>query len=224
MGIVTRVDADIQHYFQVILEQDHVEEGDIQRLLDAYREKFEVDFVYVGEVLVDRKGLFFTHVSASCPRYNLLGRSHAFREDWESAAAYDVEGLSREIFERAKPIVFSEPQVDVTWDETFPEPRNLHALLAEAVGEGVVLLLGLPEIGDIVKQQTPQLAGYQVLQLLPRPVKHYPLQRSNFTFYVNRHLAPSYLSITKIFQMVYCKPRRLPIVLLYRIKNRQQGG
>ena len=43
---------------------------------------------------------------------------------------YDVEGLSREIFERAKPIVFSEPQVDVTWDETFPEPRNLHALLA----------------------------------------------------------------------------------------------
>ena len=46
MGIVTRVDADIQHYFQVILEQDHVEEGDIQRLLDAYREKFEVDFVY----------------------------------------------------------------------------------------------------------------------------------------------------------------------------------
>ena len=33
---------------------------------------------------------------------------------------YDVEGLSREIFERAKPIVFSEPQVDVTWDETFP--------------------------------------------------------------------------------------------------------
>ncbi len=96
MGIVTRVDADIQHYFQVILEQDHVEEGDIQRLLDAYREKFEVDFVYVGEVLVDRKGLFFTHVSASCPRYNLLGRSHAFREDWESAAAYDAEGLSEE--------------------------------------------------------------------------------------------------------------------------------
>ena len=43
---------------------------------------------------------------------------------------YDVEGLSREIFERAKPIVFSEPQVDVTWDETFPEPRSLHALLA----------------------------------------------------------------------------------------------
>ena len=42
------MDADIQHYFQVILEQDHVEEGDIQRLLDAYREKFEVDFVYVG--------------------------------------------------------------------------------------------------------------------------------------------------------------------------------
>ena len=43
---------------------------------------------------------------------------------------YDVEGLSREIFERAKPIVFSEPQVDVTWDEIFPEPRSLHALLA----------------------------------------------------------------------------------------------
>ena len=43
---------------------------------------------------------------------------------------YDVEGLAPEVYEKAKHIVFSEPQVDETWDETFPEPRDVHSLLA----------------------------------------------------------------------------------------------
>ena len=42
---------------------------------------------------------------------------------------YDVEGVDPAVYERAKHIVFSEPQVDVVWDECFPEPRNLHSLL-----------------------------------------------------------------------------------------------
>ena len=43
---------------------------------------------------------------------------------------YDVEGISPAVYEKAKHIVFSEPQVDEIWDETFPEPRSLHCLLA----------------------------------------------------------------------------------------------
>ena len=43
---------------------------------------------------------------------------------------YDVEGIEPAVYEKAKHIVFSEPQVDEVWDETFPEPRTLHSRLA----------------------------------------------------------------------------------------------
>ncbi len=43
---------------------------------------------------------------------------------------YDVENIAPEVYEKAKYTVFSERQADVTWDETFPEPRDLHSLLA----------------------------------------------------------------------------------------------
>ncbi len=43
---------------------------------------------------------------------------------------YDVENIAPQVYERAKGVVFSEPQVDITWDETFPEPRTYHSLLA----------------------------------------------------------------------------------------------
>ena len=43
---------------------------------------------------------------------------------------YDVEGIEPAVYERAKHIVFSEPQADVVWDERFPEPRTCHSLLA----------------------------------------------------------------------------------------------
>ena len=43
---------------------------------------------------------------------------------------YDVENITTEVYAAAKNTVFSEPQVDVTYDETFPEPRNIHTVLA----------------------------------------------------------------------------------------------
>ncbi len=43
---------------------------------------------------------------------------------------YDVENIDPKVYEQAKGTVFSEPQVDVTWDEAFPEPRDVHSLLA----------------------------------------------------------------------------------------------
>ena len=80
MEAATRVDENLYTYFEAVLCKDHVEKEDIQRLLDAYRVKLDVDFVYVGEILVDRRGIFFTHVSCSSQRYNLLGKVHTFRE------------------------------------------------------------------------------------------------------------------------------------------------
>ncbi len=43
---------------------------------------------------------------------------------------YDVEGISREVYEAAKTTVFSEPQVDVVFDEDFPMPLMAGAILA----------------------------------------------------------------------------------------------
>ncbi len=42
---------------------------------------------------------------------------------------YDVEGIDKDVFDRARGVVFSEPPVDVTYDETFPVPEGPHRLL-----------------------------------------------------------------------------------------------
>ncbi len=43
---------------------------------------------------------------------------------------YDVEHIDPAVYEAAKATVFSEPQVDVTYDETFPEPKSVHSRVA----------------------------------------------------------------------------------------------
>ena len=43
---------------------------------------------------------------------------------------YDVEGVGREVYERARETVFSEPQVDAAFDEEFPRPAGSYTLLA----------------------------------------------------------------------------------------------
>jgi len=43
---------------------------------------------------------------------------------------YDVEGVSRTVYEQAKAAVFSEPQVDSLWDEDFPGPQGDFRVLA----------------------------------------------------------------------------------------------
>ena len=43
---------------------------------------------------------------------------------------YDVEGLSGEDYAKAKNIVFSEPMVDICYDETFPASAGAHTVLA----------------------------------------------------------------------------------------------
>ena len=43
---------------------------------------------------------------------------------------YDADQIDPAVYEQAKGIVFSEPQVDVVYDETFPLPAQPHAILA----------------------------------------------------------------------------------------------
>ena len=43
---------------------------------------------------------------------------------------YDADQIAPAVYEQAKGIVFSEPQVDVVYDETFPVPAQPHAILA----------------------------------------------------------------------------------------------
>ncbi len=43
---------------------------------------------------------------------------------------YDVDNIDREVFDQARSVVFSEPQVDVVYDETFPMPEGQWTVLA----------------------------------------------------------------------------------------------
>ena len=43
---------------------------------------------------------------------------------------YDADQIDRAVYDRAKGIVFSEPQVDVICDEDFPRPDRPHSILA----------------------------------------------------------------------------------------------
>ena len=43
---------------------------------------------------------------------------------------YDVENIDPEVYAAAKGTVFSEPQVDVIYDEIFPQPRTCNSMLA----------------------------------------------------------------------------------------------
>ncbi len=66
---------------------------------------------------------------------NLLGDLRSFLgiqslEGVRILNRYDVENIDPAVYAAAKGTVFSEPQVDVTYDETFPEPRTCHSRLA----------------------------------------------------------------------------------------------
>ena len=43
---------------------------------------------------------------------------------------YDADQIDAAVYEQAKGIVFSEPQVDVVYEETFPLPEGPHSLVA----------------------------------------------------------------------------------------------
>ena len=63
---------------------------------------------------------------------------------------------------------------------------NPDTMRPEQIRESVMLLLRNSQIRNIIEEQMPQRIRRQLLDLPSRPVKHHFLQRSYFTFYVNR--------------------------------------
>ena len=43
---------------------------------------------------------------------------------------YDADHIDPAVYQAAKTVVFSEPQVDDIWDETYPAPDTVHSVLA----------------------------------------------------------------------------------------------
>ncbi len=100
----TRIDEDLQHYCLAIQGKDQIREKDIRDLLEAYRIKYDVDIVYIGETLPDHRGILFTHMSFSKPQYNFLGKTHFFPAGKDlSAGLYDKNGLCMESLESLGP-------------------------------------------------------------------------------------------------------------------------
>ena len=93
MAVPTRVDQDLQDYYLALQNKDYIEEEDIWRLMDAYRVKFGVDLVYIAEVLLERKGVVFTHVNFSQEKYNLLGQVRHYSMEESSADGMKSDGL-----------------------------------------------------------------------------------------------------------------------------------
>ena len=93
MAVPTRVDQDLQDYYLALQNKDYIEEEDIWRLMDAYRVKFGVDLVYIAEVLLERKGVVFTHVNFSQEKYNLLGQVRHYSMEESSADGMKGDSL-----------------------------------------------------------------------------------------------------------------------------------
>ena len=54
---------------------------------------------------------------------------------------YDADQISQDVYDQAKSIVFSEPQVDTVYDETFPVPGHPHLSLIHISALGSALLI-----------------------------------------------------------------------------------
>ena len=71
------------------------------------------------------------------------------------------------------------------------EVDHLDAVVAQRLGEGIVLLLRAAQIGDVVKQQALQRVRNELLQLRTGAVQQDALQRHDLAFDLNGHANPS---------------------------------
>ncbi len=72
MTVLTRTEEALSEYYLAIQSKDYIDNKDIQRLLDTYRQAFDAEAVYIAEVQADRKSLLYTHGSFSETARNFL--------------------------------------------------------------------------------------------------------------------------------------------------------
>ncbi len=98
---------------------------------------------------------------------------------------YDAEGISREVFQAARTTVFSEPQVDMVYDEHFPMPLLNGAMLtveplpgqfdqrADSAAQGIQMMAGVEKPlvanarvylleGDLSEEDMARIKGYLI--------------------------------------------------------------
>lgn len=94
--MTTRVDDDIQKYLDAMLTKEHVSEKDINSLLNAYREKFDLDLVYVCETLEEQSGILIMYNSYSKDLYNHKGEKVVVNEtEWRYLETiFDEDGIT----------------------------------------------------------------------------------------------------------------------------------
>ncbi len=93
--IKTRIDDAITEYIQALLTKEEMSEEDTQRLLDKSREALNVDSIYISEMLTDRIGHVFTHVSAKIKQFDITGHQIILSRDEfnEMISSFDEEGF-----------------------------------------------------------------------------------------------------------------------------------
>lgn len=94
--IRTRIDSDIKNYYYMLENKPHLDDKDIECLMDACRIKFQVDLVFVGEILPEtNRNITFSRVSFSDKKYDISEKKYDV-EAWlkRKKNIYDEEGLS----------------------------------------------------------------------------------------------------------------------------------
>ena len=97
---------------------------------------------------------------------------------------YDVDQIDRDVYERARGVVFSEPQVDMTYDETFPEPDLVLQRYVPALtlpGKLFIDIFIKPKVGHIVCAPDPFSD-----MLLHAVFQSFRLCLSNIAVYIHR--------------------------------------
>jgi signal transduction histidine kinase/PAS domain-containing protein/ActR/RegA family two-component response regulator len=90
----TRVDADLMHYHHVLLDKPQIEKTDIQCLLDAYRDKFQVDLVFAVECRNNRHRSELMYLSCRDGReYDTNTRFYNHDIEAEKKIRFDEDGL-----------------------------------------------------------------------------------------------------------------------------------
>ncbi len=72
---ISGLDQELHTFYEAVIEKEDEDDGDIQRLLDAYREAFQADVVYILENIGVSNSYVYTHTSTADPRFEIKGKT-----------------------------------------------------------------------------------------------------------------------------------------------------
>ena len=90
------LEQELTTFYHAIVDQKSETDSDVQRLMDAYRDEFGVDIVYILENDTENGNYIYTRTSVSAPEHDVAGIAvpvSAKDHDWY-VKMYDEDGLS----------------------------------------------------------------------------------------------------------------------------------